>query len=83
MWMAHYLVVIVTTLVNHWRVGHHTPYYSIHLALSVSSPSHRIKIEEQGDTLLLNSPALDWCLELAGLNDLSDQIWSLSCELIH
>lgn len=25
----------------------HTPYYSMHLALSVSSPSHRIKIEEQ------------------------------------
>lgn len=25
----------------------HTPYYSMHLALSVSSPSHRIKIEER------------------------------------
>lgn len=32
--------------------------------------------------IVLNSPALNWYLELTGLNILSDQIQSLSCELV-
>jgi hypothetical protein len=40
------------------RVGHHTPHHSMHLALSVSSPRHRIKMEEKGGTFTPNFPQL-------------------------
>lgn len=47
MWMAHYFGSDCQNTSKSLEGWNHTPYYSMHLALSVSSPSHRIKIEEQ------------------------------------